>query len=162
MFSFPPFNCHSKRNCQDTVKKSNTWIETSAMKIRPKFFPYLRHSSLHTCFSTCPFSSNLAAPDTLAVVLSYGFLSSLNYRVVSNRLEVTHNPHQLQSLQLLCFRSNTRYWYLYFAHCFSRFDFRKLRSPIGHMQTWKQEVTTALSAFKETIYLPPLEPAVSL
>ena len=38
--------------------------------------------SAHMFFSTCPFSSNLAAPDTLAVVLSYGFLSSLNYAVV--------------------------------------------------------------------------------
>lgn len=159
MFSFPPFNCHSNRNCQDTVKKSNTWIETSAMKIRPKFFPYLRHSSLHTCFSTCPFSSNLAAPDTPAVVLSYGFLSSLNYRVVWK----WHTTLINFSLCSCCVsKSNIRYWYLYFAHCFSRFDFRTLRSPIGHVQTWKQEVTTAFSAFKETIYLPPLEPAVSL
>jgi len=47
--------------------------------------------SAHMFFSTCPFSSNLAAPDTLAVVLSYGFLSSLNYKVVSNCLEVTQS-----------------------------------------------------------------------
>lgn len=82
VFSFPSSKVIEKE-LSNTVKKSNTWVEPTATKIKIKSFPYLRHScSLHMCFSTCLFSSNLSTHDTLAAVLSYGFLSCLNYSVV--------------------------------------------------------------------------------